>query len=160
RNGRHDLDPYDQQLMTAVVSRAEKAGKEVRPLIVMTNNPLYTVLATARDLGVHELVVGASNKFTADEQLEQIAFYWINLHSGQPTPLTVRIMSRDRDLIFDLHGGHRIPKISERQARSVAELRAAGVGVDRVLLVHDGSQAASDLFRSVLTMLDPEVVLA
>jgi hypothetical protein len=126
----------------------------------MTNNPLYTVLATARDLGVQELVVGASNKFTADEQLEQIAFYWINLHSGQPTPLTVRIMSRDRDLIFDLHGGHRIPKISERQARSVAELRAAGVGVDRVLLVHDGSQAASDLFRSVLTMLDPEVALA
>src|SRR5262249_42656589 len=28
-----ELDTYDQQLMTAVVERAEKAGKQVRPLI-------------------------------------------------------------------------------------------------------------------------------
>ncbi|MGH9677478.1 MAG: hypothetical protein ACRD36_10285, partial [Candidatus Acidiferrum sp.] len=57
-------------------------------------------------------------------------------------------------------GGNRIPKISERKARTVAELRAAGVGVDRVLLIHDGSPANSDLFQAVLTMLDPQVVLA
>ncbi len=99
--------------------------------------------------------MGASNKYTADEQLEQIAFYWISLHDGQPAPLTVRILSRDRDMYLDLAGGNRIPKISERKARSVAELRAAGVGVDRVLLLHDGSPASSDLFQAVLTMLDP-----
>ena len=51
----------------------------------------------------------------------------------------MRILSRDRDMYLDLAGGNRIPKISERKARSVAELRAAGVGVDRVLLVHDGT---------------------
>ena len=84
--------------------------------------------------------MGASNKYTADEQLEQIAFYWMNLHDGEPAPLTVRLLSRDRDVYLDLAGGNRIPKISERQARSVAELRAAGVGVDRVLLVHDGTR--------------------
>ena len=134
-----DLDAYDQQLMTAVVERAEKAGKEVKPLIVPTNNPLHAVLKTATDLQAQELIMGASNKYTADEQLEQIAFYWINLHGGKPAPLTVRILSRDRDVYLDLGGGNRIPKISERQARSVAELRAAGVGVDRVLLLHDGS---------------------
>ena len=46
RRGRRtpDLDTYDQQLMTAVVERAEKAGKEVKPLIVPTNNPLHAVL--------------------------------------------------------------------------------------------------------------------
>src|SRR5262249_55435170 len=81
-----DLDKYDQQLMTAVVQRAEAAGKEVKPLIVPTNNPLYAVLRTARDLKVHELVIGASNKYTADEQLEQIALYWVNLNEGQPAP--------------------------------------------------------------------------
>ena len=58
-----------------------------------------------------------------------------------------------------LAGGNRIPKLGERRARSVAELRAAGVGVDRVLLLHDGSPASSDLFASVLTMLDDKVVL-
>jgi amino acid transporter/nucleotide-binding universal stress UspA family protein len=155
-----DLDTYDQQLMTAVVERAEKAGKQVKPLIVPTNNGLHAVMTTARDLEAHELIMGASNKYTADEQLEQIAFYWISLHDGNPPPLTVRILSRDRDMYLDLAGGNRIPKLSERQARNVAELRAAGVGVDRVLLIHDGSPGNSDLFEAVLTMLDPQVGLA
>src|SRR5437773_10725619 len=155
-----DLDPYDKQLMTAVVDLAERAGKHVRPLIVPTNNPLHAVLNTAKDLQANELIMGASNKYTADEQMEQIAFYWINLHGGTPAPLTVRILSRDRDMYLDLGGGNRIPKISERRARTVAELRAAGVGVDRVLLVHDGSPGCSDLFQAVLTMLDSQVQLA
>jgi amino acid transporter/nucleotide-binding universal stress UspA family protein len=152
------LDEYDQKLMTAVVQKAESAGKQVTPLIVQTNNPVHTVLKTAKDLQVHELVMGASNKWTADEQLEQIAFIWISLHEGQTAPLTVRILSRDRDMYLDLAGGNRIPKISER-ARTVAELRAAGVGVDKVLLTHDGSPGSSDLFQGVLTMLDPQVAL-
>jgi hypothetical protein len=157
--GRAQLDDYDQQLMTAVVGRAEKAGKQVKPLIVPTNNPLYAIIRTARDLQVQELVVGASNKYTADEQLEQIAFYWMNLHEGQPAPMTVRILGRDRDVHLDLGGGNRIPKISERRAKSVAELRAAGVGVDRVLLIHYGNPESGDLFEAVLTMLDPQVIL-
>lgn len=156
---RVDLDSYDQHLMTAVVERAERAGKKVMPLIVPTNNGLHAVLKTAKEINAQELVMGASNKFTADEQLDQIALYWISLHDGQTPGLTVRILSRNRDVYFDLEGGNRIPKISERQARSVAELRAAGVGVDRVLLAHDGSPASSDLFQSVLTMLDPQVAL-
>jgi amino acid transporter/nucleotide-binding universal stress UspA family protein len=154
-----ELDTYDQQLMTAVVQLAERAGKQVKPIVIPTNNPLHAVLTTARDLQAHELIMGASNRYTADEQLEQIAFYWISLHGGRPAPLTVRILSRDRDMYLDLAGGNRVPKISERRARSVAELRAAGVGVDRVLLLHDGSPAASDLFQAVLTMLDPLVRL-
>jgi amino acid transporter/nucleotide-binding universal stress UspA family protein len=154
-----DLDAYDQQLMTKVVELAEKAGKQVKPLIVPTNNPLHAILKTARDIQANELILGASNKYTADEQLEQIAFYWISLHDGKPMPLTVRILSRERDMYLDLAGGSRIPKISERRARSVDELRAAGVGVDRVLLLHDGTRASSDLFQSVLTMLDDKVVL-
>jgi nucleotide-binding universal stress UspA family protein len=154
-----DLDSYDQQLMTAVVEVAEKAGKQVKPLIVPTNNPLHAVLTTAKDIQAHEVIMGASNRYTADDQLDQIAFYWINLHGGDQAPLTVRILSRDRDIYLDLGGGNRIPKISERKARSVAELRAAGVGIDRVLLIHDGSPSSSDLFQGVLTMLDPEVVL-
>jgi amino acid transporter/nucleotide-binding universal stress UspA family protein len=154
-----DLDRYDQQLMTAVVERAEKAGKKVRPLIVPTNNPLHAVLKLAQEVNAQEIIMGASNKYPADVQLDQVALYWMNLHQGEPRPLTVRLLSRDRDVYLDLSGGNRIPHISERQARTVAELRAAGVGVDKVLLVHDGSRAGSDLFRSVLTMLDPQVVL-
>src|SRR5207302_5146611 len=87
------------------------------------------------------------------------AFYWFSLHDGQPAPLTVRLMGRERDVHLDLAGGSRIPKISERRARTVADLRKAGVGVDRVLMVHDHSQQSSDLFQDLLTMLDPKVNL-
>jgi amino acid transporter len=157
--GGPELDLYNRRLMTAVVDRAEKAGKQVQPLIVRTNSPLFAVVQTARDLHAQELVLGASNVHTADAQIEQVAFYWINLHGGQPEPLTVRILSRSRELYFDLAGGSRIPKIGERRARSIAELRSAGIGVSRVMLIHDGTSAASDVFIAALTMLDPQVSL-
>src|SRR5262249_38249085 len=66
-----ELDAYDQDLMTAVVQKAEQAGKHVTPIIVPTNNALHAALKTAQDLQVMELIMGASNKWTADEQLEQ-----------------------------------------------------------------------------------------
>jgi amino acid transporter/nucleotide-binding universal stress UspA family protein len=154
------LDVYEQELLTAVVRMAERAGKEVKPLVVPTNNPLHAVLRIARDIQAHELIMGASNRYTADEQIEQIAFYWISLHHGEPAPLTAHIVSRERDVVLDLGGGNRIPKVGERRARTVAELRVAGAGVRRVLMLHDGTPTCSDLFQSVLTMLDPHVELA
>ena len=88
---RADLDPYDQQLMTAVVERAEKAGKKVKPLIVPTNNPLHAILKLAQELNAQEVILGASNKYAADVQLEQIALYWMNLHEGEPLILSARL---------------------------------------------------------------------
>jgi amino acid transporter/nucleotide-binding universal stress UspA family protein len=152
-----ELDRYDRKLMTAVIELAEKVGKKIKPLVVPTNNPLYAVMNTAKQLGVQELVVGASNKFTAEEHLDQMAFYWINLHGGESAPLSIRVLSRTWDVHYDVGGGNRIPRISERKARTVAELRAAGVGVRRVLMVHDNTPHAADLFEAVLTMLDPDV---
>ncbi|HTQ38852.1 MAG TPA: APC family permease [Pirellulales bacterium] len=154
-----DLDTYDRQLMTAVVTRAEKLGKRVLPLIVPTNNPLNAVLTTAKDIGAQEVMLGASNKFTAEEQLDQIALYWISLNEGNPQGLTVHIVSADRDVSFDLEGGNRIPKAAQRQARSASELRAAGIGVRQVLMAHDGTHTSSDVFEWLLTMLSSEVAL-
>jgi amino acid transporter/nucleotide-binding universal stress UspA family protein len=154
-----ELDQYDRKLMTAVIELAEKVGKHIKPLVIPTNNPLYAVMNTAKSLGAQELVVGASNKFTAEEHLDQMAFYWINIHGGEQAPLTIRVLSRTWDVHYDIGGGNRIPHISERKARTVAELRAAGVGVQRVLMVHDNTSHARDLFETVLTTLDPELPL-
>lgn len=153
------LDYYDQQLLTAVVNHAERLGKTVMPLLVPTNNSLHAVLTMAKDIPCQEILLGASNKYTAEEQLDQIAFYWINLHGGQPQGLTVHVVSQDRDLTFDLDGGNRIPKAVERRARSVAELRSAGVGVRHLLFVHDGSRPSSDVFEWLLTMVSSGVEL-
>ena len=104
-------------------------------------------------------MVGASNKYTAEEQLDQIAFYWINMHRGEPQGLTVHVVSADRDLTFDLDEGNRIPKAAERQAKTVADLRDAGIGIRRVLLAHDGTTASHDVFDWMLTMVAAEVAL-
>jgi len=153
------LDTYDQRLLTAVVTHAEKLGKSVRPLLVPTNNALHAVLKLAMELPAQEILLGASNKYSAEEQLDQVAFYWINLHQGTPQGLTVHIVSQDRDVTLDLEGGNRIPKVAEREARSVDDLRAAGIGVRRLLMAHDGTLASHDVFEWLLTMLADDVDL-
>ncbi len=157
--GGPELDDYARNLMSAVVERAEKAGKHVQPLIVRTNNPLYAVINAAHDLHAQEVVMGASNVYSADEQIEQSPSTGSTCTRATPQPLTIRILGPNRDLYFDVAGGNRIPKLGERRARSVAELREAGVGVSRVLVVHDRTPAGSDLFADILTMLDPQVDL-
>ena len=92
-------------------------------------------------------------------QIDQVSFYWISLYDGRPTPLTVRIISRQRDLHIDLAGGNRIPKIGQRVRHEVSPNCAAGVGADRIFFVHDGSSAGHDLFQSILTTIDPAVSL-
>jgi len=153
-----NIDQYERELITAVERSAELAGKTVIPIIVSTNSPLHAMLQTATAVGVQEIIVGTSEKFSPGQQLNLIAEGWKNLHRGDSSPLTIRIVGGNRDISLDLAGGNRIPK-STRDSRSIEELRAAGIGVDRVLFLHDGSQRSSDLFRSLLTMLDRDVRL-
>eukprot|EP00456_Euglypha_rotunda_P012920 TRINITY_DN1375_c0_g1_i4.p1 TRINITY_DN1375_c0_g1~~TRINITY_DN1375_c0_g1_i4.p1 ORF type:complete len:853 (-),score=234.42 TRINITY_DN1375_c0_g1_i4:37979-40537(-) len=153
------LGQYERELISAIERHAELAGKTVIPVLVSTNNPVHALLQTAMAVGVEEIIIGTSEKLTPDQQLNLVASSWKTLHSGKPSPLTVRILGGNRDISLDLDGGSRIPKSSVRELRSMAELRAAGVGVDRVLLLHDGSERSSDLFRILLTMLDRSVRL-
>src|SRR5262249_43114778 len=85
------------------------------------------------------------------------ALYWISLNEGHPQGLTVHIVSADRDVSFDLEGGNRIPRAAERQAKTVADLRAAGIGVRRGLMAHDGTSTSQDVFEWMLTMLSTSV---
>jgi amino acid transporter len=155
-----ELDPYDQELMSAVVEKAEHVGKHVVPLIVPTNRPLHAIVKTASDLKVQELVVGGSNVWTADDQMDQIMFDWLTLHQGEMAPLTVKILTKDREVHFDLGGGTRIPKPGESNARNVAELRAAGVGIKRVMAVLIDTSEGLDLFQALMTLIDPQVPLS
>src|SRR5262249_40658693 len=63
------LDPYDQQLMTAVVQKAEQAGKGGRALIVATNDPPQPGVQTAQQLPAQAAGLRASDKFTAGAPL-------------------------------------------------------------------------------------------
>jgi hypothetical protein len=70
------LDDNDREVLTRVVNLAEEAGKRVHPVALPTNNPLFAIATTAMQLGARQIVMGASEKTSADVQLEQFAIAW------------------------------------------------------------------------------------
>jgi hypothetical protein len=89
------IDEDDRELLTRVVSVTEEVGKEVHPLVLPTNNPLYGIAMAARDLQAEEVVLGVSERVHAETQLEQFALAW-GTATADPAfanqPLKVRIL--------------------------------------------------------------------
>jgi amino acid transporter/nucleotide-binding universal stress UspA family protein len=162
--GSGDLQPaisvHDRQLLTAVVNLAEHAGKPVKPLIIPTNEPFYALAQTAKTIGAQELIMGPSNKYRPEDQLDQVALYWLNVSGSKPEPLSIRVLGKDRDVRLDIAGGSQIPKqgaaVAET-ARLLAELRKSWHGVERLLLAYDGSPLSADFLDTVMSFLDPAI---
>jgi nucleotide-binding universal stress UspA family protein len=162
--GSADYEPtiteYDRQLLTAVVNMAEHVGKPVKPLIVPTNEPFYALAQTAKTVGAQELIMGPSNKYRPEDQLDAVALYWLNVCGASPDPLSIRVLGKDRDVRLDIAGGSQIPKpgaaVAE-SARLLADLRKSWHGVERLLLAYDGSPLSADFLDTVMSFLDPAI---
>ena len=97
------INDNDREVLTRVVNLAEEAGKQVYPLVIPTNNPLYAIATAARDLKAKEVVMGSSEKSSSDVQLEQFAIAWGMASSDVPGhPLTIRIVGEQGEVKFDL----------------------------------------------------------
>jgi amino acid transporter/nucleotide-binding universal stress UspA family protein len=162
--GSADLNPkindVDRQLLTAVVNLAEHAGKPVKPVIVPTNEPFYAMTRTAKTVGAQELIMGPSNKFRPEDQLDQVALYWLNLCGPDPDPLSIRVLGKDRDVRLDISGGSQIPKTgaaAQESAQLLSELRKSWHGVERLLVAYDGSPLSADFLDTVVSFLDPAI---
>jgi nucleotide-binding universal stress UspA family protein len=164
--GSGDLTPtineQDRQLLTAVVNLAEHAGKPVKPVIVPTNEPFFALAQTAKTVGAQELIMGPSNKYRPEDQLDQVALYWLNVCGAKPDPLSIRVLGKDRDARLDIAGGSQIPKpgaAAAESARILAELRKSWHGVERLLLAYDGSPLSADFLDTVMSFLDPAIAV-
>jgi nucleotide-binding universal stress UspA family protein len=162
--GSADLTPsitdQDRQLLTAVVNLAEHAGKPVKPVIVPTNEPFFALAQTARTIGAQELIMGPSNKFRPEDQLDQVALYWLNVSGAKPEPLSIRVLGKEPDLRLDIAGGSQIPRpgaAAAESARILADLRRSWHGVERLLLAYDGSPLSADFLDTVMSFLDPAI---
>ena len=162
--GSGDLTPtiteQDRQLLTAVVNLAEHAGKPVKPVIVPTNEPFFALVADGQDDRRQELIMGPSNKYGPEDQLDLVALYWLNVCGAKPEPLSIRVLGKDRDARLDIAGGSQIPKPGAAAAESVrilSELRKSWHGVERLLLAYDGSPLSADFLDTVMSFLDPAI---
>jgi amino acid transporter/nucleotide-binding universal stress UspA family protein len=150
----------DRQLLTAVVNLAEHAGKPVKPVIVPTNEPFFAMTLTAKTVGAQELIMGQSNKYGPEDQLDLVALYWMKVCEAKPEPLSIRVLGKNRDVRLDIAGGSQIPKAGAAAAETahlLAELRKSWHGVERLLLAYDGSPLSADFLDTVVSFLDPAV---
>jgi hypothetical protein len=98
------VDDNDREVLTRVVTVTEEAGKQVFPLVLPTNNPLYAIATAARDLKASEVVLGISEKMNADVQVEQFALAWgmAMVDAKGEHPLTVHVLGPSMDLKYEL----------------------------------------------------------
>ncbi len=88
------FDEYEQELFTAVVATAEKAGKPVQLLVVPGKNIFETIMVTGQHLDSSRVVCGLSNKLTADEQAKFTGDAWERLPEPRPR-ITLEVVAPD-----------------------------------------------------------------
>jgi hypothetical protein len=101
------LDDNDRELLTKIVNVAEHVGKQVFPVVLPTNNPLYAIATTARDLHAREVVLGVSEYMHGETQLEQFAMAWGSAtadpqYAAIVDQLTVRIIGPQLELKYQM----------------------------------------------------------
>ena len=98
-----EITQDDKDLFSSVVLLAEKYGKTVKPMLVFSNDPFYSIAQVAQAAGVEEIVMGVSGAIGAEVQLERLAMAWGMLEKKEaPHPVTAKVVWEGRQLSFKL----------------------------------------------------------
>jgi amino acid permease-like protein len=97
-----NFSPDEQSIFTAVVTLAEKHGKPVIPLVLVSNDVFFAIARAAQELGAGEVVLGKSGKLAPDVQADTFAIRWGAVEPSGERELTVRIVSEREDLRFTI----------------------------------------------------------
>ena len=118
----------DQRLMTAVVNRAELAGKPLKTAILLTDNPRTAVLRAVQALGVQELLVGHTDASSSRFQLDRLANNYRQTAGLRQAPLTVRVIGPNVDERREIDGGTHIANVVDDDGETARTM--AGSGMD------------------------------
>ncbi|UPT72861.1 MAG: APC family permease [Elusimicrobiota bacterium] len=77
------MDAEEERLFTKVIEAAEKHGKTVTPMLVVSNEPFYAISQAAQAVGATEVVFGVSAKLSTDAQLERLAMTWGSMQTNK-----------------------------------------------------------------------------
>ncbi len=95
------MDNEEEKLFSRVIAAAEKQGKTVTPMLVVSNDPFYAITQAAQAVGAAEVVFGVSAKLSADVQLERLAMTWGSLQTDKK-PVRFRILGPGVEHSVDL----------------------------------------------------------
>lgn len=95
------MDHDEEKLFTRVIEAAEKHGKHVTPMLVVSNEPFYAITQAAQAVGATEVVFGVSAKLSTDTQLERLAMTWGSLQKDKQ-PVRFRILGPGVEHAVDL----------------------------------------------------------
>ncbi|MBZ5725584.1 MAG: APC family permease [Acidobacteriia bacterium] len=96
---------YEQELLSRVVTMAEKAGKPVDLLVVPGVDPFDAMVQTASKLHASRLVTGVSAKMDSEELARRIGLAWEQLPEPRQ-PFSLEIISPERPSIYVNLGPH------------------------------------------------------
>ncbi len=98
-----EIMPEDKDLFTCVVLMAEGYGKTLKPLMVFSNDPFYSIAQVAQATGVSEIVMGVSGSTGAEVQLERLAMAWGMLkNKDSARPVMAKVVWEGRELSYKL----------------------------------------------------------
>lgn len=95
------MDNDEEHLFTKVIEAAEKHGKTVTPMLVVSNDPFYAITQAAQAVSATEVVFGVSAKLSTDAQLERLAMTWGSLQTDKQ-PVRFRILGPGVEHAVDL----------------------------------------------------------
>ncbi|MBI3565076.1 MAG: APC family permease [Elusimicrobia bacterium] len=97
-----EMDHDEEVLFTKVLEVAEKHGKTVKPMLVVSNEPFYAIAQAAQAAKASEVVFGVSAKLSTDAQLERLAMTWGSLPTDTKQPVRFRIVGPGVEHAVDL----------------------------------------------------------
>ena len=96
---------YEGELLTSVVTMAEKAGKTVDLLVVPGIDPFDAMVQTASKLQASRLVTGVSARMDSEELAQRIGLAWEKLPDPRH-PFSLEIIAEGRPSIYVNLGPH------------------------------------------------------
>jgi amino acid transporter len=96
---------YEKELLSSVVTMAEKQGKTVELLVVPGVDPFDAMVQTASKLMASRLVTGVSAKMDSDELARRIGLAWEKLPEPRQ-PFSLEIITPDRPSVYVNLGPH------------------------------------------------------
>ncbi|MBI4678521.1 MAG: amino acid permease [Elusimicrobia bacterium] len=97
------LGPEEEHLFTRVIEVAERSGKTVVPLMVVSNDPFYAIAQSAQAVGAGEVVLGTSGRLSLENQLERLAMTWGAMQKADQGAVTVRVVQKGgAEMVADL----------------------------------------------------------